>query len=104
MENRLESGTLEVVLHRDPESLGELDMVRQCEYATSGCDVVLDFASVEVFRSQMVVGLLVLDALLKQSGHTLTLRSVGPSIRTVFEEVGLAHLFCLPAPFPREDV
>ena len=95
VEKRSESATFQVVLHRDPESLGELDVLQQYVYVKRGLDVVLDFTAVEVFRSQMVVGLLVLDTLLRQSGHTLTLCAVRPSIRAVFEQLGLDHVFGL---------
>ena len=103
MENRSEPGVFRVVLHTDPESLGELDVLQQYVYVASGRNVILDFASVEVFRSQMVIGLLVLDTLLSEAGRTLTLSSVSPSVRAVFEQLGLDHLFGLEQPCPPAD-
>ena len=103
MGNRSEPGVLRVTLHTDPESLGELDVLQQYVYVASGRNVILDFASVEVFRSQMVIGLLVLDTLLREAGRTLTLCSVSPSIRAVFEQLGLENLFSMDPPCPPED-
>ena len=94
-EKDVESTALRVLLHKDPESSGDLDVLQQHVYAASGLDVDLDFTCVEVFSSQMVIGLLVLDTLLRQAGHKLTLCSVGPSTRAVFEQLGLDHLFSL---------
>jgi anti-anti-sigma regulatory factor len=95
METQQGSAALRVTLHRDPESIGELDVLQQYVYVASGCNVVLDFAAVEVFRSQMVIGLLVLDTLLRQSGRTLAICSVRPSVEATFGQLGLAHLFGL---------
>ncbi len=95
METQQGSAALRVTLHRDPESIGELDVLQQYVYAASGRNLVLDFAAVEVFRSQMVIGLLVLDTLLRQSGRTLTLCSVRTSVEATFDQLGLAHLFGL---------
>jgi anti-anti-sigma regulatory factor len=94
-EKDLESAALRIVLHKDPESWGELDTIQQYVYASSGLDVLLDFSAVEVFSSQMVIGLLLLDTLLRRLGHKLTLCSVGPSTRAAFEQLGVDHIFGL---------
>ncbi len=81
-----------VFLPQDSQQIEHLDDVLKrlydtLEYGTLGCDVVLDFGSIETFSPQGLFLLPEFDALTQESGRRLILKSVPPHIKAMLDNM-----------------
>lgn len=95
-----------MTIHHPPENLivvelpskelqiaDELREVNEIIGENSACDVIIDFASVEVITSSSLSNLLILNNLLAERDHRLVLCNVSFITKCVFNVAGLEHVF-----------
>lgn len=82
-----------VDLPQEPEIGDELELVVQIVRDRGGCDVVIDFSSVDVVSSSSLSRLLKLRELLADSGSRLILCGIAAVTRGVFKVTGLDKVF-----------
>ena len=95
-----------MTIHNPPENLivvelpskefqiaEELREVNEIIGENSGCDVIIDFTSVEAITSSSLSNLLILRELLAQQGHRLVLCNVSFITKCVFNVSGLEDIF-----------
>jgi anti-anti-sigma factor len=82
-----------VDLPHEPRMRSELKTLIEIVRDRGDCDVVVDFASVDIMTSTSISGLLRLRKLLTDCGHRLTFCNVPPATRGVFSVVGLDEVF-----------
>lgn len=85
-----------VVVHLPSEQLQmaeELRKVNEIIGEDAGCDVIIDFASVEAITSSSISNLLILRNLLAEQGHRLVLCNVSVITKCVFNVAGLEEVF-----------
>jgi len=95
-----------MTIHHPPENLivvelpskefqiaEELREVNEIVGENPGCDVIIDFASVEAITSSSISNLLILHNLLTEQGHHLVLCNVSFITKCVFNVAGLEDSF-----------
>ena len=90
---KLSEHVLLITLPAEAQSGNELEAAAQSTHARSDCDVIVDFALVELLPSATICHLIVLERALSAAGRQLVLCSVRPSVLAVFRRVGLHKLF-----------
>lgn len=102
-----------MTIHHPPENLivvelppkefqiaEELRQVNEIIGENPGCDVIIDFLSVEAITSSSLSNLLILRALLAEEGNRLVLCNVSFITKCVFNVAGLVELFEFAADKP----
>lgn len=92
MEN-LSDDIIAVNLDREPKMNGELKTVTDVVHDRDGCDVILDFANVDIITSQSLSRLLKLRQLLIDCGRRLILCNVNAFTKSAFKVTGLDGIF-----------
>lgn len=82
-----------VDLPGEPEMGEELTTVTQMVRDRGDCDVVVDFAGVDIVTSSSLSKLLKLRKLLTDCGHRLVFCSVAPATKGIFTVTGLDGIF-----------
>ena len=82
-----------VDLPEEPEIGDELTTATEMVRDRGNCDVVIDFASVDIVTSSSLSKLLKLRKLLADCGHRLVFCSVAPATRGIFTVTGLDGIF-----------
>ncbi len=80
-------------LHAEPQMKDEIHSVTEIAYNKHNCDVIMDFSSVDIVTSTILVGLLILSELLTNRGNKLVLCNVSASTRGIFAVTGLEGIF-----------
>jgi anti-sigma B factor antagonist len=98
-----EQGTFLVCLYGEIDIATRQDLREVVEaYAASlPCDVVIDLAAVSFLDTTGLVFLVTLDRVVREHGHTLTLRHVPPAVRRALQIVGLGRFLPEEAIRPR---
>ena len=76
-----------------PQHGDEIDTINKMLSNRVDRDVVIDFSKVKMLTSENICGLMILDKLLKGSGHKLVLCYVTSVIRQIFVRTGLVAVF-----------
>ncbi|UCC23207.1 MAG: STAS domain-containing protein [Planctomycetota bacterium] len=84
-----------VDLPPEPKMRDKIRAVFESFHNRAGCDVVMDFSSVDIMATPSISGLLGLRKLLVDSGHRLILRNVASATRGIFTVTGLDAVFDL---------
>ncbi|MCK4752661.1 MAG: STAS domain-containing protein [Planctomycetes bacterium] len=71
----------------------ELEELNQRAGGTNDCDVIVDFANVEVLISVNISNLLILRKQLEEQTRKLILCNVSRMTKTIFEVSGLSEMF-----------
>jgi len=87
-------------LRREPQMFGELQTVLDIATDRADCNIILDFAQVDIITSPSLSKLLKLRQALLDSGHRLVLYNVHPFTKSAFMITGLDGLFELSADKP----
>jgi len=95
-----------MAIHHPPENLivvdlsskelqiaDELRKINEIIGEKPGCDVIIDFTSVEAITSSSLSNLLILRNLLAEQGHRLVLCNVSFITKCVFNVAGLEDIF-----------
>ena len=82
-----------VDLPQEPEMGDELKSVTEIVRDRGDCDVVIDFASVDIVTSSSLSKLLKLRKMLADCGHRLVFCSVAAATRGIFTVTGLDGIF-----------
>jgi len=95
-----------MTIHHPPENLIVVDLPsKELQIAeelrklneiigdNSGCDVIIDFASVEAITSSSISNLLILQNLLDEQGHRLVLCNVSFITKCILNVAGLEEVF-----------
>jgi anti-anti-sigma factor len=82
-----------VDLPQEPEMGDELKSVTEIVRDRGDCDVVIDFANVDIVTSSSLSKLLKLRKLLADCGHRLVFCSVAAATRGIFTVTGLDGIF-----------
>ncbi len=82
-----------VDLPQEPEMGEELRTVTQIVRDRGDCEVVIDFANVDIVTSSSLSKLLKLRKLLGDCGHRLLFCSVAPATKGIFTVTGLEGVF-----------
>jgi anti-anti-sigma factor len=82
-------------LQREPQMNGELQAVIEIATEKSGCNVILDFAHVDIITSSSLTKLLKLRQVLLSSNRKLVVCSLHPFTKSAFEVTGLNGVFDL---------
>jgi anti-anti-sigma factor len=82
-----------VDLPREPRMRSEVKTLVEIVRDRGDCDVVIDFANVDIMTSTSISGLLRLRKLLADCAHRLIFCNVPPATRSVFTVVGLDEVF-----------
>lgn len=82
-----------VDLPREPRMRAELKTIIDVVRDRGNCDVVADFANVDIMTSASISALLRLRKLLADCSHRLLFCNVSPATRSVFNVVGLEEVF-----------
>ncbi len=80
-------------LAAEPQLGEELQGVTEMVAAEKACDVVIDFADVEIVTSSSIAKLLKLRKTLKEANRRLVFSSVSKRTMTVFTVIGLEEVF-----------
>jgi hypothetical protein len=91
-----------LVLPQQPQQSGHLDDVLKklydiLEYDNPGCDIVLDFGSIDTFSTQGLLLLPEFDALAQETGHRLILKAVPSHIRSLLTTMIADSSLCFAA-------
>lgn len=92
IQNLMENVIL-VSLPKEPQISDELKKVNERVVDSGGCDVILDFFSVEILNSTGIANLLCLRNLLSERGRQLVLCNVAVPTRHIFRICGLDKAF-----------
>ena len=84
-----------VTLSQEPHVGAELEELTNIVCEGRSRDVVVDFSGVEMLTSESICGLMILDKLLKGSGHKLVLYNLPSAIKQIFVRTGLLVVFDL---------
>lgn len=76
-----------------PQHGDEIDTINKMLSNSVDRNVVIDFSKVKMLTSENICGLMILDKLLKGSGHHLVLCYVSSVIRQIFVRTGLVAVF-----------
>jgi anti-anti-sigma regulatory factor len=76
-----------------PQHGDEIDTINKMLSNSVNRDVVIDFSKVKMLTSENICGLMILDKLLRGSGHYLILCYVSSIIRQIFVRTGLVAVF-----------
>ncbi len=82
-----------VDLPQEPEMGDELKSVTEIVLDRGDCDVVIDFANVDIVTSSSLSKLLKLRKMLADCGHRLVFCSVAAATRGIFTVTGLDGIF-----------
>ncbi|MHC4149612.1 MAG: STAS domain-containing protein [Planctomycetota bacterium] len=82
-----------VDLPQEPEMGDELKSVTEIVRDRGDCDVVIDFANVDIVTSSSLSKLLKLRKMLADCGHRLVFCSVAAATRGIFTVTGLDGIF-----------
>ena len=82
-----------VDLPQEPEMGDELKSVTEIVRDRGDCDVVIDFANVDIVTSSSLSKLLKLRKMLADCGHRLVFCSVAAATRGIFTVTGLDEVF-----------
>jgi anti-anti-sigma factor len=82
-----------VNLSREPHLSEDLKAVTEIAGKRTECDVVVDFAEVDIITSSSLASLLKLRKLMKDNGRRLTFCGVRPSTRNIFTLTALDSVF-----------
>jgi len=82
-----------ITLPEQPQQSDELESVSRMLSDKVDSDVVIDFAKVKMLTSESICGLMILERLLRGSGHRLILCSVPSVIKQIFVRTGLLTVF-----------
>ncbi len=82
-----------VDLQPEPEMGDELKTVTEMVRNRGDCDVVVDFANVDIVTSSSLSKLLKLRKMLADCGHRLVFCGVAPATRGIFTVTGLESIF-----------
>ena len=82
-----------VNLAKEPQTGEELQMTIEMVTENSDCDVVVDFADVDVVTSSSIAKLLKLRKALQDCARRLVLSSVSPRTKSIFTVTGLENIF-----------
>ena len=77
----------------EPEMADELDTVTVAVRDRGNCDVVIDFAKVDIVTSSSISEMLKLRKLLGDCGHRLVFCSVAAATKGIFTVTGLDGIF-----------
>lgn len=78
---------------KEMEIADEIKKVNEIVGKNSGCDVIINFASVEAIISETLSNLLILHNLLADKGHRLVLCNVSFITKCIFNVAGLEDIF-----------
>lgn len=84
---------LVVTLSELPHSSDEFVAINEAVAEKGGCDLVVDFSSVNIMTSSSISDLLKLRQLLCDYGHRLILCNVSAFIKSIFTVSGLDAIF-----------
>lgn len=90
---KLPRDILVVSLPAQPQYGHELEDINRMLSETVDYDVVINFADVQMLTSETICGLMILDRLLRGSGHQLVLYNLSLSIKQIFVRTGLVTVF-----------
>ena len=93
-------GILTVDLLPEPDMCTELENVAEVVRDGAGCDVVVDFSSVNIVTSSSISKLLKLNKLLGDCGHRLILCNAATATKGIFKVAGLDVVFEFTADQP----
>jgi anti-anti-sigma factor len=93
----LASNVISFELQREPQMNGELQAVIDIAAERPDCNIILDFAYVDIITSSSLTMLLKLRQTLLASGKGLILCGLHPFTRSAFEVTGLNGIFDLAA-------
>ena len=85
-----------ILIELPPENTkiaAELRAVNKTLSDTSGCDIIVDFARVEILASSNISNLLIMRSLLEESGHKLILCNISTMTKCIFVVAGLGEVF-----------
>lgn len=82
-----------ITLPEQPRQGDELEEVTRILSEEVDRDVVVDFSSVRMLTSETLCNLVMLDRLLRKSGHLLVLCNVSAEIKHIFVRTGLVAVF-----------
>jgi anti-anti-sigma factor len=89
----LQDKVIVVGLPKEPETGDELKKVTELVRDRGGCDVIIDFSSVDIVVSSSLSGLLELRKLVADLGRRLICCGVATSTRGIFTVTGLEPVF-----------
>lgn len=78
---------------RESQITDELRAVNEAAGENPACDVIINFAKVEIVTSSNLSNLLILHSLLTERGHRLLLCNVSVITKCVFRVAGLDEVF-----------
>ncbi|MFC1604137.1 STAS domain-containing protein [Planctomycetota bacterium] len=84
-----------ITLPEQPQHGEEIDIVNKLLSDSVDFDVLVDFSKVEMLTSGSICGLMILDKLLRGSGHKLVLFNLPSAIKQIFVRTGLITVFDL---------
>ena len=84
-----------ITLPEQPQHGEEIDIVNKLLSNSVDFDVLVDFSKVEMLTSGSICGLMILDKLLRGSGHKLVLFNLPSAIKQIFVRTGLITVFDL---------
>ncbi len=90
---KLSDEVILVVLAKEPQLRHELEAINETISDDGDCDVVVDFAGVEILTSSSISNLVILRNLLRERGRKLVLCNVALATRGLFHVVGLEGFF-----------
>lgn len=93
----LASNAIAFELQREPQMNGELQAVIDIATEKPDCNIILDFAHVDIIASSSLTKLLKLRQMLLATGRRLVLCGLHPFTRSAFEVTGLNGVFELAA-------
>jgi len=82
-----------IALQTEPHLSDELETVNEMLSKKCECDVIVDFARVEMLTSSSISNLLILHNWLDGCGHRLILFNVGFATKCIFKTAGLNKFF-----------
>jgi len=82
-----------VDLPAEPDAGEELNTVLQMVRDKGDCNVVIDFAGVDIITSSSISALLKLQKFLDDAGKKMFFTDVSPATRNIFRVTGIEELF-----------
>ena len=82
-----------VNLAKEPQMGEELETVTAMVAKNGDCDVVVDFADIDIVTSSSIAKLLKLRKAVRDCAHRLVFSSVNPRTRKIFSLTGLDSVF-----------
>jgi anti-anti-sigma regulatory factor len=90
---RIADNIIHVTLQAEPHLGEELQAVNEMLSENCNCDVIVDFAMIEMLTSASISNLLILHNCLTQGGHRLILCSVSFATKCIIKTSGLDTFF-----------